>query len=323
VPSAAQSTEDRHPAAILVVGGGFLGSHVAGGLAARGFPTTVLTRTPPSPAAEAQVGAASLRVGDAADADVLSASLDGADHVVWCAGGLLPADSNQHPASDLTSALLPLLNALECLRRRSGVGLTYFSSGGTVYGNADAVPVSELHPTGPLTSHGVTKVAAEHYLSLYTEVYGVPSLALRCGNVYGPGQPADRSQGLIAAALESQRRDRPLPVYGDGMSVRDFIFIDDVVDVVCALVRRAGVPPVVNVGSGLGTSVAEALGIVESVTGRPIELERHPARPGDVRRVVLDVTRLKSLLPDFRATRLTDGVARMWNQLERAQATRR
>jgi len=279
----------------------------------------VLTRTPPAPATESQIGTASLRVGDAADANILADSLEGAGHVVWCAGGLLPADSNEHPASDLTSALLPVLNTLEYLRRRPGVGITYFSSGGTVYGNPRTLPVPESHPMQPLTSHGVTKVASEHYLTLYRDVYGVPSLVLRCGNAYGEGQPGDRSQGLIAAALECLRRRQPLTVYGDGSSVRDFILIDDVAHVVCALLGRTDLPAVINLGSGRSTSVGDALSVVESVTGRSLEREPRPARPGDVHRVVLDITRLRRALPEFEPTPFADGVAQMWHSLERAE----
>jgi UDP-glucose 4-epimerase len=305
---------------VLVVGGGFIGSHIAGVLAAQGRPTTVLTRTPPSPATEARLGGADVRVADAADVDALSASLADAGHVVWCAGGLLPADSNQRPTLDLTSALLPLLTTLEALRGRPSVGVTYFSSGGTVYGNPHTLPVSESHPARPLTSHGVTKVAAEHYLTLYGDVYGVPSVTLRCGNVYGDGQPADRSQGLVAAALECVRRRRPLTVYGDGLSIRDFITVGDVVDVVIGVLDRSDVPPVLNVGSGRGVSVADVLEVVESVTGDRLELERRPARPGDVRRVVLDISLLRSVLPDFEPTPLVDGVAQMWNAVARTES---
>lgn len=308
---------------VLVVGGGFLGSHVAGALAAHGIPTTVLTRTPPSIATEARMGAAAVQIGDAADATTFTTSLEGADHVVWCAGGLLPADSNVHPTADLTSALLPLLTALDVLRRRPGVGITFFSSGGTVYGNPDRLPVPESHPTRPLTSHGVTKVAAEHYLSLYGDVYGVPSLVLRCGNVYGEGQPADRSQGLIAAALDRVRRRRPLTVFGDGSSMRDFISIGDVVGVVSCLLGRTDIPPVLNVGSGRGTSVANVLAMIETVTGERVELKRQPARPGDVRRVVLDISLLRSVLPDFQPTPLADRVGQMWKAVERTESAPR
>jgi UDP-glucose 4-epimerase len=304
---------------VLVVGGGFLGSHVAGALAGHGHPTTVLTRTPPTPMTEARIGDAAVRIGDAADTNVFTDSLEGANHVVWCAGGLLPADSNEHPAADVASALLPLLSALDILRHRRGVGITFFSSGGTVYGNPRSLPVNESHPTRPLTSYGVTKVAAEQYLSLYGEVYGVPHVVLRCGNVYGEGQPTDRSQGLIAAALECTRIGRPLAVYGDGLSVRDFVFIDDVVGVVAALLGRSDPPPVLNVGSGGGASVANVLALVERVTGETLELQWRPVRPGDVRQIVLDISRLRSVLPDYEPTSLVDGVALMWAQIERTE----
>lgn len=308
---------------VLVVGGGFLGSHVAGALAARGFPTTVLTRTPPSPVTESRLGTAALVIADTADTAALTAALQETEHVIWCAGGLLPADSNERPAADLTESLIPLLVALDVLRHRRGVGITFFSSGGTVYGNPHTLPVPETHPVRPLTSHGVTKVAAEQYLALYGDVYGVPSLVLRCGNVYGEGQPSDRSQGLIAAALDCARRRHPLTVYGDGSSVRDFIFIDNVVDITAALLGRTDVPSVINVGSGCGSSVADVLELVERVTDETLELQRQPIRPGDVRRIVLDITRLRSVLPDFEPTPIADGMVRMWSQIERSEPASR
>ena len=159
---------------VLVVGGGFLGSHLVAGLAAEGARVTVLTRTRPQGGAAARIAGARTVVSDAADPAAVEHALENVDHVVWCAGGLLPADSNLDPIADVRDALPPVLTMLEVLRRRPQVGITFVSSGGTVYGNPTLLPVPESHPTSPLTSHGVTRVAAEHYLALYQDVYGVP-----------------------------------------------------------------------------------------------------------------------------------------------------
>jgi UDP-glucose 4-epimerase len=303
---------------ILVVGGGFLGSHLVAGLAAEGARVTVLTRTRPRGTAASRIAGARTVVAEAAEPAAVERALENVDHVVWCAGGLLPAESNLDPISDVRETLPPLLTMLEALKHRPGVGITFLSSGGTVYGNPMILPVPESHPVSPLTSHGVTKVAAEHYLGLYQDVYGVPVLILRCGNVYGEGQRGDRSQGVVAAGLASVETGQPFRVFGDGFSERDYVYIGDVVDVVCELLARAGVPRIVNVGSGQATSVIDILAAVESVTGAALTLDPRPARPGDVSRIVLDTSLLQSLAP-FDPLPLRDGIALTWTALVEGQ----
>lgn len=307
----------------LVVGGGFLGSHVAAGFTAAGVPVTLLTRTAPSSASTARrIEGARVIEADAADPEAMDDALSGCGHVVWCAGGLLPGDSNADPIGDVLSALPAFLTGLEAVRRRPGVGVTLFSSGGTVYGNPAVLPVPETHPVSPLTSYAVMKVAAEHYLSLYHELYGVRELVLRCGNVFGEGQPSDRSQGLVAAVLARVLAGEPVPLYGDGSAVRDYVHIDDVVSVMLALTGRSDVPAVLNVGTATATSVTELLTLVEQVTGRTVRVERRDARPGDVRSVVLDVSLLRSLMA-YDPLPLRDGLARSWAALSEAALTPR
>jgi len=298
----------------LVVGGGFIGSHVARGFVTRGVPTTVLSRRPPDAPTAARMNGATLVMADAGDGDALRRALDRADHVVWCVGGLLPAESNDRKVEDVISGLPPLLVMLDILAARDDTSLTLMSSGGTIYGNPTVLPVPEQCQPRPITSHGVTKVASELYLSLYRELHGVRTLALRCGNVFGAGQQPNRSQGVVATALARVARGEPVPVFGDGSAVRDYIHVDDVVEVVCALAARTDTPPVVNVGTGSGTSVRELLSVVEAVTDRRVRTEPLGSRGGDVRSVVLDVTLLRSLM-DFRPLGLADGIARTWEAL--------
>jgi UDP-glucose 4-epimerase len=302
------------PAAALVVGGGFLGSHIAGGLRRHGVQTTVLTRTTPDASARARLGAIRLIVGDASDRDRVQQAIAGVECVVWCAGGLLPAESNQRPIDDVLAQLKPLLVMLDQLAHLKGKRIALISSGGTVYGNPRVLPVPEEYLPRPLTSHGVTRLAAEQYLDLYQQVYCVPAVALRCGNVYGEGQRSDRSQGVVAATLARIQRGLPIPMFGDGSTVRDYIHIDDVVDAVIQLLARPDLPSVVNVGSGVGTSLRDLLALIEAVTDRPIEIEPHPARPGDVGAVVLDIALLKSLIR-FEPTPLREGLLRTWGSL--------
>jgi UDP-glucose 4-epimerase len=297
------------PDGVVVVGGGFIGSHVTRVLVGRGVRTTVLTRRPPRGGTADRLSGARLVIGDAADSDVVRAAVGDAEQVVWCVGGLLPAESNQRKVEDLVTSLPPLLAMLDLLADRGGGSLVFISSGGTVYGNPTVLPVPEHHVTRPVTSHGVMKRTAELYLDLYRELHGVRAVALRCANVYGHGQRPNRSQGIVATALHRTWHDQPVPVFGDGSVVRDYIHVDDVADVVATVAGRTEVPAVLNVGTGVGTTVRDLLGLVGEVTGRRVRTEHRDPRPGDVQAVVLDVTLLRSLL-GFEPIGLSEGLAR-------------
>jgi UDP-glucose 4-epimerase len=307
-----QEARRLDPKGVLVVGGGFLGIHVTAGFAADGIPTTLLTRTAPaSGPASNRVAGVRVIEGDAADPEVVEEALNGCRSVVWCAGGLLPDESNADPIGDVLSSLPALLTCLEAVRGRVGIGITLLSSGGAVYGNPAVLPVPETHPLNPRTSYAVLKIAAEHYLSLYRQVFGVPGVVLRCGNVFGEGQPAGRSQGLVATVMAHLHAGTAVPVYGDGSAVRDYLYVDDLVSVVMATTGRDDLPAVMNVGSGRGTSITELLRLMEEVTGMVVHVDRRPARPGDVRNVVLDIARLRSVLP-FDPLPIREGLARTW-----------
>lgn len=155
------------PRRVLVIGGGFLGTHLTRGFVCRGATTTLLTRRPLRGSAATRVTGASLVIGDAAHEDALQEALADAEHVVWAAGGLMPAESNERPVDDVVATLSPLLRLLDALVARGGTAsVSFLSSGGTVYGDPTVLPVPEHHLPQPLSSHGVSKVACEMYLSM-------------------------------------------------------------------------------------------------------------------------------------------------------------
>jgi UDP-glucose 4-epimerase len=235
-------------------------------------------------------------IGDAGDPMVVADAMGDAEAVVYCAGGLLPADSDEMPLADLEATLLPLLTVLDDVSRRPRTRMVFLSSGGTVYGEPAVLPVPETHPLAPRGSYAVLKVASEHYLGLYRERCGIDAIALRCGNVYGPGQPAFRSQGVVGTLLAAAAEGRPFTVFGDGSTVRDYVHVSDVVGVITGLLDRPAWPTELNVGTGVGTSVRELIALVEDATSAVIALRRAPVRPSDLRRVVLDISRVRALM---------------------------
>lgn len=302
------STSER----VAVLGAGFLGTHLAAALGTAGVPTTLLSRSGPAPGIP-RTGV-DVVTGDIERGPDLDRALAGATEVVYAAGGLLPAESQKDPARDVTLTLEPLLAALEALRGRPGIRLTVLSSGGTVYGRPRHLPVDEEHPTEPISSYGVLKLTGEHYVRMYRELYGIPARVLRCSNVYGEHQSPARTQGAVGAFLHRVARAEPVVIYGDGATVRDYVYVGDLAEVVLALLGDADAPLVLNVGSGVGTSLAELVDLVGAVTGEPVEVEHRPARSLDVDAIVLDVGRLRRAVR-YSPVELADGVARVWSAM--------
>lgn len=312
--SAARPTRQR----VLVIGLGFLGTHIAGALEAAGSPPRVLTRSAPAHGRDV-ARAGELVLGDAADPVALERALDGMDHVVYCAGGLLPAPSERAPELDARLTLLPLQAVLEALARRPHIALTYLSSGGTVYGNPGRVPTDEDQPTLPIGSYGALRLECEHLIARARTGNGLRVRVLRCATVYGEHQQPDRGQGAVVTFLRRVEREEPIVVYGDGSEERDYVYAGDVAWAVMSLLEQQGGPAVLNVGSGAGTSLAGLIRLVEAQIGRPALIERRAARPFDVRRIVLDVHRLQALT-GFAPTPLEEGVARAHAWLARSPA---
>ncbi|HZO07180.1 MAG TPA: NAD-dependent epimerase/dehydratase family protein [Solirubrobacterales bacterium] len=291
---------------ILVVGCGFIGSHVVAELVGRGQPPAVLTRSEPQPA----LATAGLRprIGDAASRAVVDAVLEDVEHVVYSAGGLLPAASEEDPERDAELTLAPIRTVLAALRERPGVGLTYLSSGGTVYGEPETVPVPEDAPANPIGAYGRLHLECEDEVLREQREHGLAVRILRCASVYGPYQEPDRGQGAATTFLHRIEAGLPIDLYGDGKSERDYVYAGDVAGVVAELAGREDGPAVLNVGSGEGTSLLDLLRAAEREVGRPAEVVTHPARGFEVRRVVLDVARLRALT-GFEPTPLAEGIA--------------
>jgi len=236
--------------------------------------------------------------------------------VVHLASTTTPGSSASSPVREADENVLPTLRLLQVLAEFEPVRLVYASSGGTLYGNPVVSPVPEDQPLWPLSNHGVGKVAVEGFLRVYGRQHGGRVTVLRPSNVYGPGQILREGFGVIRTMLEHARQGAVMEFWGDGETVRDFLFIEDWVEA-CWLLLVPGAPVgVYNVGAGEGCSLNSLRAVVERVTGRELRIRWRAARSVDVRSIVLDSTRLRKATGWMPQVALEEGIQRMWNSIE-------
>lgn len=293
---------------VLVIGCGFIGSNIVEQLAAAGRPPAVLTRSAPAAEVAAKIGREDLIVGDATDPETVDRALEGAEHVIFSAGGLLPAASEENPEEDARLTLGPVRTVLERLRERPGVGLTYLSSGGTVYGEPKTIPVPEDAPTEAFGAYGRLHLECEREVLAASREHGLPARILRCATVYGEHQRPGRGQGAVVTFLDRIERGEPIELYGGGATIRDYVYVGDVARAAIGLIGQGG-PAVINVGSGSGTSLLELLQMVEREVGREAQVHKHDPRGFEVHQIVLDTALLHQTV-ELEVTALPTGIAR-------------
>jgi UDP-glucose 4-epimerase len=301
---------------LVLGGGGFLGTHLCGGLARRGYPVRVFERFP----APAGFEGAEWVVGDFTQPEQVEAALPGCGVVFHLVSTTLPKSSNEAPVFDVRSNLVGTLELLESARRLGVAKVVFVSSGGTVYGIPRRTPIGEDHPTDPLCSYGITKLATEKYLHLYHALHGLEYRILRPANPYGEGQHPDREQGAVSVFLHRILRGLPIEVWGEGAVVRDYIHVADVVEAMIAAAFTPTLSRIFNIGSGQGTSLLELIAAIETVTSRKALVAFKPGRPFDVPRSVLDISRARDELGWHPRVTLTEGLRRTsrWLLSERA-----
>jgi UDP-glucose 4-epimerase len=199
----------------------------------------------------------------------------------------------------------------------AGVPRLVYASSSSVYGDCESLPLREDSPCRPVSPYGVTKLAAEHLCHLYARSMGLPVVSLRYFTVYGPRQRPDMA---FHRFLKAARDGRPVTVYGDGRQTRDFTYVDDILDATRAAAEAGRPGTAYNVGGGERVAITEVLRLVESVTGRALEVRRDEAQKGDMRDTFADTGAAGRDL-GFRPTvPLSEGLAREWQWLKEAHS---
>lgn len=234
--------------------------------------------------------------GDISSAHDVSEAIKGSDVVLHLVSTTLPKSSNDDPIYDVQSNLVPSLQILNAMVKNNVKRIIFISSGGTVYGNPEYLPIDEKHPTNPLVSYGITKLSIEKYLNLFEHLHGIKAISLRVANPYGERQRIETAQGAVGIFISNAIKNLPIKIWGDGSVTRDYIHVTDVAEAFAIAINYNGSKNVFNISSGIGTSLNQLVNLIENCTGKPIDRQFLPSRPFDVPTSILcNASALKEL----------------------------
>lgn len=295
---------------ILVLGGcGFIGSHVVDELLSSGHEVIVFDRYPErfrSPLPDVLYCREDL--GNRGELEQVLAG--GIDVVIHLVSSTAPQSSNDDPIFDVQTNLVESIALFEMCIKHHVRKVVFISSGGTVYGVPQMSPVPETHPTLPLCSYGITKLAIENYLHLFYLLHGLEYVVLRVSNPYGARQDPHRKQGAAAVFMYKILKGESISVWGDGSVVRDFVHVADVARA-CLAAAESQYVGTCNVGSGMGLSIRQLINELEEVTGKTANVNWLESRNFDVPEIVLDCSHIEKELSWRPQTSLHNGLSGM------------
>ena len=288
--------------ALVIGGAGFVGSWLVQALLEESIETTVLDRMSTQP--REAVAGVDLIVDDVLRAD-LTALLDDRqiDAVFHLAGTAAVPPSLERPIDDLERNAATTLAVLEAARHADRPPLVGFVSSAAVYGEGREMPMTEDHPLQPVSPYGISKLAAETYVRLYAQLYGLPTFSVRPFSLYGPRQ----RNGLMPYLVKRILKREPITIDADGAQIRDFVHVRDVVT---AILKALGAPDctgVLNIGSGQATSIMSLVRLLEEVLEIAATGQYCPEHTGGERKNTVSVVRAKTALGWGTSIDLADG----------------
>ena len=247
--------------------------------------------------------------GSILDKHLVAEAMDGASSVVHLAARSSVPRSIAHPMAAHEDNTTGTAIILEAARSEGNIQVIVASSS-SVYGANETLPKHESLAPRPVSPYAATKLATESYTLAWGHSYGMPVLALRLFNVFGPLQPPLHTYAaVIPAFLSAAMQNRPLPVHGDGSQCRDFTYVDTVVGVICdAIFRRVSHLEPVNLAFGQKITLLEVISELERILDRKLSIEFQPIRVGDVAQSQADASTLGRLFPDIAPSDFSEGL---------------
>jgi UDP-glucose 4-epimerase len=288
---------------VLVTGGaGFIGSHLAAEYQRAGWDVTVLDDLSRGKKENVPSGIPLITANVRSPEARAAVASGGFDVLNLQAAQIDVRVSVQDPAFDAETNVFGLINMLEGAAQGRVRRVVFASSGGVVYGDPELLPTPETSPKMPISPYGVSKLSGEHYLRALGFLRGFETVAMRYSNVFGPRQDPKSEAGVVSIFISRLLAHQPITIFGDGTQTRDYVFVEDVARANVAASSAALAPPVdhdstaFNVATGQQISVLELARAVGEVLGIQPQIELAPARPGELLRSALDISKARATL---------------------------
>jgi UDP-glucose 4-epimerase len=299
---------------ILILGGnGFIGYNLSKFLLEKNQSIRVLTRSLNNHRPELK--GVEYIYGNFGDINILKKALKGVDIVYHLISTSVPSTSNKDPINDVNTNVINTINLLQICAEIGIKKIIFTSSGGTIYGVPNYTPIDEKHPTNPICSYGITKLTIEKYLHLFYHLKALDYTVLRIANAYGPGQDPEGKIGAITIFLNHIKKGLPIHIWGDGNIVRDYIYINDIIEALYLAQNMNLSEQIFNIGDGKGTSLNDLISEIKKVIHVNIKVEYLPARNVDVLVNYLDITKAKNFLNWQPKVTLDEGIKSSWSYL--------
>lgn len=283
----------QKPSCIVLGGGGFIGTNLCRRLASSGHRVRAFGRRCLFPN---DLHGVEWYQGDFTDVGSVAAAIESFDVVFHLIHATMPQAANLEMAADLQRNVVPSIALFDLCGKLGIKRVVFVSSGGMVYGYPQQIPTPETAPTQPICAYGISKLAIEKYLALYERLHRLQYRVLRITNPFGPFQIALKNQGVVAAVISRALKDEEMEIWGDGSVIRDFVFIEDVVDALEAAASDRGNERIFNIGSGQGRSLREVIAAIERLMETELRIQWKPRRAIDVPVSVVAIDRARDIL---------------------------
>lgn len=297
---------------ILIIGGtGFIGSHLKNALSKQGYEVIIACRMPP---AKPEPDINYIAVEETGQ-NQLEVALAECRHIFHLASSSTPSTSQLNPSHEILTNLQFTAQILELLQRYQNRHLIYISSGGAIYGNVSENFVNEEKVLKPLSYYGAAKASIEAFLCAFQSQTQNHVTILRPSNLYGPGQALKSNFGVIPTLFDRAIRQTTFEIWGDGETVRDYLYIQDFIDL-CMRTISFSISndkfEVFNAGSGQGITINQLSEFVVRITGKAIQKKYIESRSVDVNRIVLDSSNASSRYQWKATTTIEKGLEAAW-----------
>ncbi|MFW9855670.1 MAG: NAD-dependent epimerase/dehydratase family protein [Candidatus Thorarchaeota archaeon] len=299
----------------LVTGGaGFLGSHLIEALLHHGHSIVCLDdfSTGKKKNLQSFINQIEVVSGDLRDRETIQSLTKEVDAIYHLGAQISVSRSVREPLYDASVNINGILNILDAACKYEISRVVFTSTGGAIYGEPKSIPASESMKESPESPYGLSKLSGERYVEWYHKQYGLSYGIIRPANIFGPRQDPLGEAGVISIFLDRLRQNQPLKIFGNGFDTRDYVYVDDIVDL-CVRVMDGSMNEVFNGGTGQQTSVLDLINIIEKVTGLKAHKQFCPPRPGDIHHIALDSRKALRLLAWTPKTGLHNGIEKTWN----------